>query len=421
MILRLLKRALIFTIIFQLVGCDMVSITSESSTLSKVIEGLEKDAGGKNRARKDETVLTAKSINKIAKEIKNHLNNPPRLTGKLSENTEESIQFVDKNSKELIGWIKDYKTKTKKLMKIAYSLGSRNYEIHENYSLVLSQKEIIKNESLIFFTIQYLKKFNTIMLDMIAPMTIGSMQETYRGVENLESFSKEIQDNYFTFLGLHVVLNNDLAKTTKNLGTYKEKNLLPRYIKRAIGRTVKRVKKSDNKRNSSMANMKEHLGEKKFNEFLEIQKNFISKLETKSILFDPNNPDSIVSKIFVVILNLTWGLPNTLIGIGIVLATAIVSPFTPYVDFPRFAISASGQQIYVDTSGMGPMAGKMSMGLFEFDNHAGYSFASGHEGGHSKQSALLGPFYLPAVLLSYSISGFDQGFIEDWAWGWAVD
>ncbi|OUR99639.1 hypothetical protein A9Q84_01050 [Halobacteriovorax marinus] len=420
MFFKYLRKFLVFAVIFQLVGCDMVSINAETTTLEKVIAGLERDAG-RSKARRDETVLTAKSINKIAKEIRNHLNHPPKLKGKLSEDAPESYEFVKTNGEKLTNWIKEYKNKSQKLMKIVHSLGSKNYETNEDFLPVHTQKEIIKNEALIFFSLQYLKKFNTIMLDMIAPMTIGSMQESYKNIATLENFSKEIQDNYFTFLGLHVVLNNDLAKTTKNLGDYRERNNLPRYIRNAITITVKRVKKADTKRTDSMANMQEHLGDENFTEFLEIQKDFIAKLETKSILFDPNNPDSIVSKIFVVILNLTWGLPNTLIGVGIILATAIVSPFTPYVDFPTFNISASGQQIYVDTSGMGPMAGKMSMGLFEFDNHAGYHFASGHEAGHSKQSALLGPFYLPAVLLSYSISGFDQGFIEDWAWGWAVD
>jgi hypothetical protein len=68
---------------------------------------------------------------------------------------------------------------------------------------------------------------------------------------------------------------------------------------------------------------------------------------------------------------------------------------------------------------MSPVAGKMSLGLFELDNGSGPSFATGHEGAHAVQSAILGPLYIPAVLVTYALSGFDQGFMEDWADAWA--
>ena len=108
------------------------------------------------------------------------------------------------------------------------------------------------------------------------------------------------------------------------------------------------------------------------------------------------------------------------IGAGVVLTAAIISPFTRHVDFPTIKVSASGQQIYVDVSGLTPVPGKMSLGIFELDNHSSYFFASGHEGGHAKQSALLGPLYLPVVVFSYIIQGHSASFMETWADNWAV-
>jgi hypothetical protein len=97
----------------------------------------------------------------------------------------------------------------------------------------------------------------------------------------------------------------------------------------------------------------------------------------------------------------------------------VISPFTDSVDFPSFSLSSNGKQILVKINGYGP-PGEMSMGLWEISSWGG-GFASTHEGGHAFQSALLGPLYLPVVLTTYAIFGWDCGFAEEWAtdWGYA--
>jgi hypothetical protein len=99
---------------------------------------------------------------------------------------------------------------------------------------------------------------------------------------------------------------------------------------------------------------------------------------------------------------------------------AVALSATGLIRLPRFAVAQNGRQIYVDVTGSNPLGiyGKMSMGLFELDNGTGYSFASGHEGAHAIQSALLNPFYVPVVLFTYMVSGFDRGFMEEWADAW---
>ena len=77
-------------------------------------------------------------------------------------------------------------------------------------------------------------------------------------------------------------------------------------------------------------------------------------------------------------------------------------------------------QIYADVCGFPAIPSKMSMGIWELDFCAGYNFAAAHEGGHAKQSAILGPLYIPAALLSYAINGGHGGFIESWADDWYV-
>ncbi len=59
------------------------------------------------------------------------------------------------------------------------------------------------------------------------------------------------------------------------------------------------------------------------------------------------------------------------------------------------------------------MSFESSMGIFETDS--GGENSPAHEGGHSVQSAILGPLYFPSIGLSYLISGFYVDKMEVWA------
>ena len=141
------------------------------------------------------------------------------------------------------------------------------------------------------------------------------------------------------------------------------------------------------------------------------------------------------SDLFIWIGNLTWGLPNTAAGVGVIaiLGTIklLVYPFNPRIGLPLFALSSNGKQIYVDLDlyeiSFFLFSGKMSFGLWEIEfRHDLWrkplgSRLSEHEGVHAIQSALLGPLYLPVIFVSYLFAGFrpNSGFMEDWASDWS--
>lgn len=121
--------------------------------------------------------------------------------------------------------------------------------------------------------------------------------------------------------------------------------------------------------------------------------------------------------------NLSWGFPNTVLGLltGIGLSAACL--FTGRL--PSFHLSSTRAQIIWDTGNV-TQGRNVSLGLFHIgtflDHHSSATDANGrerlqrHESGHAIQSAVLGPFYLHLVLTSYAINGFKHGgFMEDWA------
>jgi len=136
-------------------------------------------------------------------------------------------------------------------------------------------------------------------------------------------------------------------------------------------------------------------------------------LESVSTLY--SNQKNGAKEFFTILGNLTWGLPNTVIGGVLAIGAVATSPFRGGYGI-RW--SRNGQQFQVDTRGMGVYGSSMSMGLFELDYGAG-SGVSYHEGGHASQSAVLGPLYIPAALASYGTNLGHGGFIEYWADDWA--
>jgi hypothetical protein len=233
------------------------------------------------------------------------------------------------------------------------------------------------------------------------------------------SFRKQTFENYMTISGLIVVVENDIHKTMEKLAHYKKEGKVTGYLDQSIGKMLSKVEKKQRKLVERSRHVIEELDEEKRKEFKKVEAMYMKRFAGKTLLYDPLNPDSKVVKIFTWFGNLTWGAINSLVGFGFVVAAAIVSPFTRHVDFPTLRLSSSGSQIYADVSGMLPFRGKISFGIFETDYNAGYRFASAHEAGHATQSALLGPLYLPAALLSYILVGGHGGFIEEWADAWA--
>ena len=144
----------------------------------------------------------------------------------------------------------------------------------------------------------------------------------------------------------------------------------------------------------------------------------------------------LLKDIVIWIANLTWGLPNSVIGLGVVIVLGgMKTAFAmrdPSIGFPQVEWSKNGKQFYVDLSNVSLgfnrtfsrfydisfpdfAASEISLGIWHIDLRGFGGGASFHEGGHAIQSALIGPFYLPLVLGSYAVQGPSKSFMEDWA------
>lgn len=104
--------------------------------------------------------------------------------------------------------------------------------------------------------------------------------------------------------------------------------------------------------------------------------------------------------------NLTFGSINTFIG-AVDFTVFAVSNVIDGKSIPKLGLNS--QQITVDAR---PRDGSSaySVGIFNIGGRA-----EDHEAGHSHQSAVLGPFYLPTVVLDYETSGYGHSVVERWA------
>jgi len=137
------------------------------------------------------------------------------------------------------------------------------------------------------------------------------------------------------------------------------------------------------------------------------------------------------------------GLVNSLAGLTWIVGSFLTAPFSTKVQIPRFRIARSGFQINV-TVGNDWYEHATSLGLFliegrdleEYWAEETFNLHLLHEAGHARQSALLGPLYLPFAAVDYAIhrggnhhvyfrrrkdrGGFsrdpeDEAWIETWA------
>lgn len=93
--------------------------------------------------------------------------------------------------------------------------------------------------------------------------------------------------------------------------------------------------------------------------------------------------------------NLTWGLCNSILGLTASLLFCI--PPLLFGKLPKIGLSPTGEQILVQT----PVAFiPFSLGIF----HIGQNDSKAkHETAHSRQSAALGPLFLPLIAVDYLI------------------
>ena len=406
---RLFSALLAAALLIQVTGCQSLFKTKAiDGDFYRFLKGLNREAPtGDYKA--DELKATAELLRSSVEGLKLAVNKKLTLKGKLQgEDVEAAKNWIRVNEPIMDSWILAIRQQANGLGDLIHRLSKQSYNSN-------SQSEIARLNGLLYFALQYYRQALRYMMGAGTPLLLGAAWEKFNGDEDIGNFRKRLLDTYFGFLGLSIVVDQDLGMVVMALEVQRKMGVIPSFELLAIENSARKISEQER---SSTDKIKKAVSGLSIDQQKQTQaklQEFMQQFKGNSLLYKPGSNYNPLVKLLTVLSNLTWGLFNTLVGVGMILVTMVVSPFTRYVDFPTFRIAANGMMIYVDATGMGPMRGKLSMGIFEFDNGTGHGFASGHEGGHSIQSALLGPFYLPAVMASYLISGFDKGFIENWA------
>jgi hypothetical protein len=123
-----------------------------------------------------------------------------------------------------------------------------------------------------------------------------------------------------------------------------------------------------------------------------------------------SSEQSIDIKVLTWVDHFTYGAFNTAVGIPLAITGVIVNKIKG--ENPEFYIDKTGRQLVIDSAALN--SGAYSTGAI----HHG-SGGDAHEAGHSHQSGVLGPLYLPVVLIDYAIEGHTGSVVERWADRWA--
>ncbi len=343
-------------------------------------------------------------------DLKNAVNTAPIPNAKLTGDLAEAREWIATNKPKIDAWLGQVGEKAEVLHKIIYQASKDSLESKEP-----SDKGDLQLAA--YYGIRYSQLIHHNLVQMLLPLAVAVGVKDWGGDETVRNFRGDILLKVFENSGANVVLAQDQRTVLNQLGLNESKNILDSKLSIVAKLESQNAQLAAEEREKAQQIMKSMPQEQK-EKFAAALAEYRKKMANVSFLYVPGKNYNLVVNVLAWIGNLTWGLVNTMIGASIVVAAMAVSPFTPYVDFPTLRISQNGNQIYADVTGINPLglAGKMSMGIFELDNGAGASFASEHEGGHAIQSAILGPFYLPTVLTTYLIFGFDQGPMEWWAW-----
>lgn len=355
-----------------------------------------------------------------------------------------TLEKYNESKEKIRNWMKSVKDLSIDIHSITYDAGKDSYRKNEENRLVNTPEEMAQNEVLALYSLTYMRNLSEgyvkRSLGFIEKISADNMK---RFTENDEEFKLEVLQQHMAYIGMIKIIDQDAKKTLIKLKAMRDANILSPELSENISSLLNTGKEENSEKIQKFSEYKkEVLTDEQRAQFDKALTSFDVNFEKKSLLFDPSSPDHPLIHLFVIASNLSWGLINTMVG-GAFIATKmllvpvsrgvnlfmnfleVVTPYHFYMrmyefDLPRIRIAASRMQIYADVCGLGIVPAKMSAGLFELDFCAGYNFASGHEAGHAKQSALLGPLYFPATILSYALVGGHGGFIEVWADIWSA-
>jgi hypothetical protein len=411
---RVFSGLVLSAFVVQISGCEnYISTKHIDSEFSRLGQNFKEEAQERTLESSADRLKSYESLKGLVTSAITAIAAAPKLTGKLTTDPKLAEVWIKTNQPVIEKWYEGIEAKVEPLRMFIYNTSKTAFEAAYNPS------SDVRDSVLVLYALHYYRNMARTLFEVASPLMMGAGSEDFKNVPGAEEFKKKITDIAFAQLGMTMLVDQDIQKTLSRLDAYRQKQSIPRFLENRISNLQKSVASFEGRKK---ARFDKHLAKLSAEDRAEVQTKIDAvraEFASKSLLYTPGSNSSVLKNILIWIGNLTWGLINTLVGVGIIIATMIVSPFSEYVDFPRFAMARSGRQIYVDVSGMGPYPAKLSMGIFEFDNHTGYGWASHHEGGHAAQSAILGPFYLPVVLASYLTAGWGGGFIEDWADAWA--
>ncbi len=335
-------------------------------------------------------------------------------------NEAETVRVLDAQDKSL----RSLADNVKSVSKIKFTRG-------------LSQAQIAESETLVVMNLLVLRDLSQIAARRILMLMTKFDKPYFDEIPENTLMKQRLLADYTAALAITAVSANDLRQTLSQLNEMRTAGLVAESLEASITKVVGKYGGAEKQKRAEVGQfLDESLTGKAQDSMSKAMSDYHKALQGKSFLFDPAQADHPLIHILVIVSNLSWGLVNTLVGLGFVITAAIVAPITMVAGatirafgyepmfyemrMPKLAIAESNMQIYADVCGLGFVPGKMSAGLFELDFCTGESFASGHEGGHAKQSAILGPLYFPAAILSYILNMGHGGFIEDWADAWTV-
>jgi hypothetical protein len=427
--------SILLTGIFLLTSCKYGSSDGVKKPYEKLLDYLDQSYIESNNAEDKFRLDRAKSIKNLAKEQIKATNNVPTFVSRyyLFETEQNTTDRLDDMFKIVDTHIKKCEETSLKLQKEVHALGKHQYTISLDTKRNQSAQKHINTEMTLLFGLQYMKRMYETCAGLSFHYINEFAHEKYNKYPNVFKLRENLLRNFMGLAGMLKVIARDSLTISERLIQAKENEVILDEQDELISFLAQDMSEATMKLQEVTDDVLQNgLDETMQAAYSEMQDKSDEIFKDKSILFDPANPDHPVVHALVILSNLTWGSIQTSIGLGIILSHAIVvTPLSwlleaiwPYhfmkLNGPKLRISKNKMQIYADVCGFPAIPSKMSMGLFELDFCAGYSFASAHEGGHAKQSALLGPFYLPAAILSYAINLGHGGFIEHWADDWYV-
>tara|TARA_B100001971_G_C18268010_1_gene596230 strand:- start:68635 stop:69933 length:1299 start_codon:yes stop_codon:yes gene_type:complete len=429
------KISIFLLALFTLVSCKYGSNDGVKKPYKELINSLENKYEDSSAPSDKFRLDRAEEIKQIADDQIDHTNSAPTFVRKyyLFESDQNVKDRLNDMNTIVSTHINKCEATSLELQKKIHSVGKQQYQLSLDPSKQVAADRQVDSDIIVLHSLQYMKR----MYETCAGLSFHYMNElSIEKYDEYEIIFKIREDLLRNFMGLSAMIKV-IAKDSKTISdrilSAKEAGVLTSEQEELVANLAVDMKESTQKlQELTTETLKNGLSSEMQTAYTEMQEKADDLFKDKTILFDPANPDHPIVHVLVILSNLTWGSIQTSIGLGIVLTHAVVitplswilEPLFPMYFMklrgPTLKIARNKMQIYADVCGFPAIPSKMSMGIFELDFCAGYSFASAHEGGHAKQSALLGPFYLPAAILSYALNMGHGGFIEEWADDWYV-